>query len=567
MNYLAIDFGTANCAAVGHRDEELVGITLEGNSLYLPSVLHANRIETKASLIDEREFRARVEEALRDERARVVAEERELKLRLDNFQAKKGPPQIPLAPMRANFRSEAEFSEAVREHEKLRRSRIVALQEFTEGPLAEEIINQRRFLRPLASRETVESIVRAVMVRESASESDRQYWEQSFADVVGNREATVSFGTEAYRRFAADPLGGFYLRSPKAFLGSNSLNPSLRKFFTATISRILSFIKEAAENQCGCRYDGVVIGRPVNYLGAANDVGNTLALKAMKEASEMAGFLQTRFVFEPMAAALTINRTELAAYETIFIVDIGGGTTDCVVLDVGFDRFLVRAAYGERIGGNDLDESIAWKRFMPTFGKDGLLENGRPIPYEVIRNAVSTRDIPSQQRFKNAGVKIEELLRDAKDKESIQRLKRLQENQLQHRVLMASEEAKIALSSNDTFAADLSFIEFGLQVSIDKRDMLDAVSDDINKICSVANKCLQLSQINRGILTFVTGGLSHSRDVILALKSSLPSGSQVAILPALGSVATGLGLVARSLSWDGVGLSASDEIYGVPILR
>ncbi|WP_162871210.1 rod shape-determining protein, partial [Klebsiella pneumoniae] len=80
--------------------------------------------------------------------------------------------------------------------------------------------------------------------------------------------------------------------------------------------------------------DQAVIGRPINFQGIGGDEANRQAQGILQRAAERAGFKDIEFQFEPVAAGLDSEAT-LSEEQTVLVVDIGGGTTDCSVLLVG----------------------------------------------------------------------------------------------------------------------------------------------------------------------------------------------------------------------------------------
>ena len=80
--------------------------------------------------------------------------------------------------------------------------------------------------------------------------------------------------------------------------------------------------------------------------------------KATKEAGEIAGFNVRRIINEPTAAALAYG-FDKKADEKIAVYDLGGGTFDISVLEVGGDTVEVKSTNGDTpLGGDDFDQRI-----------------------------------------------------------------------------------------------------------------------------------------------------------------------------------------------------------------
>jgi molecular chaperone DnaK len=113
---------------------------------------------------------------------------------------------------------------------------------------------------------------------------------------------------------------------------------------------ILRKLKEDAEAYLGEPVDKAVITVPAYF----NDAQRT----ATKNAGEIAGLQVLRIINEPTAASLAYG-LDKKSNETILVYDLGGGTFDVSVLDVGDGVFEVRATAGDtHLGGDDWDQRI-----------------------------------------------------------------------------------------------------------------------------------------------------------------------------------------------------------------
>jgi molecular chaperone DnaK len=113
---------------------------------------------------------------------------------------------------------------------------------------------------------------------------------------------------------------------------------------------ILQKLKADAEAYLGTTVDQAVITVPAYF----NDAQRT----ATKNAGEIAGLKVLRIINEPTAASLAYG-LDKKANETILVFDLGGGTFDVSVLDVGEGVFEVRSTAGDsHLGGDDYDNKI-----------------------------------------------------------------------------------------------------------------------------------------------------------------------------------------------------------------
>ena len=143
----------------------------------------------------------------------------------------------------------------------------------------------------------------------------------------------VIFGEEAELTHVSDPESGFYIKSPKSFLGAD-INATQRAVFTTIVEKMLAFIKQEAECIKQQEFSQIMIGRPVNFHGLLGKDGNKQALSIIDSAAAKVGFKEVQFLMEPVAAAYDYER-QLNEDKLVLILDLGGGTTDCSMIKVG----------------------------------------------------------------------------------------------------------------------------------------------------------------------------------------------------------------------------------------
>ena len=135
-------------------------------------------------------------------------------------------------------------------------------------------------------------------------------------------------------------------------------------------ARILQKLKRDAEQYLGDAVTDAVITVPAYF--------NDAERQATKEAGEIAGLNVLRIINEPTAAALAYGLDRGKEDELILVFDLGGGTFDVSLLEVGkdddFSTIQVRATAGDnRLGGDDWDQRLVdylIKQFKDTTGVD-----------------------------------------------------------------------------------------------------------------------------------------------------------------------------------------------------
>jgi molecular chaperone DnaK len=158
------------------------------------------------------------------------------------------------------------------------------------------------------------------------------------------------------------------IRSVKRHMGTTWSTGDIdgKKYTPQEISaRTLQKLKRDAEAYLGDTVTQAVITVPAYF----NDAERT----ATKEAGQIAGLEVLRIINEPTAAALAYGLDKEGADQTILVFDLGGGTFDVSVLEIGDGVFEVKSTSGDvHLGGDDWDERvITW--LVDTFkAKEGV---------------------------------------------------------------------------------------------------------------------------------------------------------------------------------------------------
>ncbi len=185
--------------------------------------------------------------------------------------------------------------------------------------------------------------------------------------VAFSKAGEVLVGEVAKRQAITNPDRTF--RSIKSKMGQSWKSDDIdgKKYTPQEISaRTLMKLKRDAEAYLGDVVTQAVITVPAYF----DDAQRT----ATKEAGQIAGLEVLRIINEPTAAALAYGLDKGAEDETVLVFDLGGGTFDVSVLEIGDGVFEVKSTHGDtKLGGDDWDERIIdWlvKQFKSAHGVD-----------------------------------------------------------------------------------------------------------------------------------------------------------------------------------------------------
>lgn len=217
-------------------------------------------------------------------------------------------------------------------------------------------------------------------------------------------------------------------------------------------ARVLQKLKRDAETYLGEPVTEAVITVPAYFEDAQR--------QATKEAGEIAGLNVLRIVNEPTAAALAYGLDKGETEQTILVFDLGGGTFDVSLLEIGEGVIEVKSTAGDnKLGGDDWDERVV-KHLVQTF------------------NAQSGIDL-------------------SKDKLAMQRLRE------------AAEKAKIELSGAQSTNINLPYITAGaegplhLDVTITRAEFQRMTQDLLDRTKAPFNQAIRDAGVSLGQIDHV----------------------------------------------------------------
>jgi molecular chaperone DnaK len=189
--------------------------------------------------------------------------------------------------------------------------------------------------------------------------------------VAFSKGGEVLMGEVAKRQAITNP--DRTIRSVKRHMGTSwSIDIDGKAYSAQEISaRTLQKLKRDAEAYLGATVTQAVITVPAYF----DDAQRT----ATKEAGQIAGLEVLRIINEPTAAALAYGLDKEGEDQTVLVFDLGGGTFDVSILEIGDGVFEVKATHGDtQLGGDDWDQRIIdWlvNQFKAAHGVDLSSDN------------------------------------------------------------------------------------------------------------------------------------------------------------------------------------------------
>ena len=200
--------------------------------------------------------------------------------------------------------------------------------------------------------------------------------------VVAFKNDEIIVGTAAKNQMVTNPDT---VSSVKRLMGTKKkVKVNGKEYTPEEISAmILGDLKKTAESYLGEEVKKAVITVPAYF--------NDAERQATKNAGKIAGLEVERIINEPTAAALAYGLDKQDKTEQILVYDLGGGTFDVSILEIGDGVFEVKSTSGNnRLGGDDFDE-----RIIEYLAKEFKKENGVDL----------TEDKMAMQRLKDAAEK------------------------------------------------------------------------------------------------------------------------------------------------------------------
>lgn len=219
---------------------------------------------------------------------------------------------------------------------------------------------------------------------------ERKIGDPAKRQAITNPKKTV-FSIKRFMGSSFSDVSGDIKRMPYEVVKGDNNTPRVviddRKYTPQEISAmILQKMKKTAEDYLGQTVTEAVITVPAYF--------NDAQRQATKEAGEIAGLKVKRIINEPTAASLAYGLDKKKQDETIAVFDLGGGTFDISILELGDGVFEVKSTNGNtHLGGDDFDEVII-KWLADEFQKDeGLDLRKDPMALQRLKEAAEKAKI------------------------------------------------------------------------------------------------------------------------------------------------------------------------------
>jgi hypothetical chaperone protein len=337
-------------------------------------------------------------------------------------------------------------------------------------------------------------------------------------------ERAVHSGHAAVARYLLAGLEGRFVQSMKAFLPSRS--------FTGTVIRgrhmdiedlvatFLTRLIEEAELELGLRIRdedlAIVLGRPARF--SEDEESDALAEERLVRAAKKAGIERFRLLIEPVAAALAYEAM-LERDEIVLVADLGGGTSDFTLMQVGPThrrrrdrRGSILASRGVPIAGDRFDGELVRLAILPSvgFGSDYLAFTDRaPVPHWIFHKLLQWNHV-SFLKSRETLEFLRLVERTSSAPEGIGRLLRLVEEDQGYLLFRAVERAKRELGERELARIADEEHELAVDGEITRSGLEEGVAALAERILATARETLTAAGLRPEQIdaVFLTGGTS-----------------------------------------------------------
>jgi hypothetical chaperone protein len=319
------------------------------------------------------------------------------------------------------------------------------------------------------------------------------------------------------------------------------------------IAVYLRALRERVEAETGESVDGVVLGRPVTFVGAKEDAAggpaddNQRAEERLRRAAEMAGFREVTFELEPVAAALHYGLT-VKEPQNVVVFDFGGGTLDITVMRVGSDpaERQIFATGGVGIAGDVFDQRIIERLLLDHFGRGSTWgEDRSPFPDQYTDALVHWQTIPELNRPDS--LRFLELAQiNGSHPSRVRALESLLVNNYAMHMVDEVERAKIALSAVHFATIQIAGEDINLWQPVTRAQFEALIADAVRRIESCLLDTVERSGLSVDEIDAVvrTGG-SAQIPCFIEMMGRIFGPEKVVLSSVFSGVTSGLAIRAR----------------------
>ena len=306
-------------------------------------------------------------------------------------------------------------------------------------------------------------------------------------------------------------------------------------------------VRERVEAEAGEAVDGVVLGRPVNFVGSGGEADNQRAESRLRQAAEMAGFRDIAFELEPVAAALHYELTVREPQNTV-VFDFGGGTLDITVMRIGGPgQRQVFATGGVGIAGDAFDRRIIEGVLLDHFGRGSTWgEDDAPFPRQYTDALVNWQTIPELNRPETLHfLQLAQIT--SSHPACVRALESLLINNYAIRMIDQVERAKIALSTAHFAVIQLSGEDIDVWQPLTRSQFEALIADAVRRVKTCLLDTLERSGLEgREINAVVRTGGSAQIPCFIDMMGRIFGPDKVVLSDVFSGVTAGLAIRAKS---------------------
>ncbi len=330
-------------------------------------------------------------------------------------------------------------------------------------------------------------------------------------------------GTDAIDKYISSGMKGRFLQSIKSLLPDAGFSgTTIAGWGRATAEDLafcfLSKLKLKVDHAFPNTSSRVVIGRPAVFTEDGGD--DSCAQRRLLKAAQRSGFKNIHFQYEPVAAALTYERS-LCKPQLALIADLGGGTSDFTLMKLSprnnarTDRTKdILATGGVYLAGDALNSAIMRAKVTPHFGEGATYPtyNGTrlDVPNDFFRTIARWEMLPLLKNPRDRE-RIERYAAFSDNPDGFHRLERLIEHNLGYTLFRSIESAKCHLSHHDESV--IAFHEQGIDIEekFTLSEFREISAPIISRILETAMATLARAgvQPEKVDSVFLTGGTSQ----------------------------------------------------------